>query len=118
MKEKGIGRPSTYAKAIDNNVKHGYIVLSKKRKVLIPTKLGLNVADIIKSSFQEFVGENVTKEIELLIDQIEEGKVRADLILQNIYENINSFMHYIENIQGIPTHITNVINVNSTTAIV
>jgi reverse gyrase len=112
MKEKGIGRPSTYAKAIDNNIRHGYILLSKRKNVLIPTKLGLDVAEIIKTKFLKLVGEDTTKELELLTDRIEEGRARADLVLQNVYESIDSYMRYMESDEVLPQHIFNNMNSN------
>ncbi len=74
LRDKGIGRPSTYAKAIENNVRHGYVVLSKKRKAAIPTKLGMSVADIVKELFLDLVGEDVTRKLEEAMDAIERGE--------------------------------------------
>lgn len=88
MKEKGIGRPSTYAKAIDNNIRHGYIILSKKVKVLIPTRLGLEVASVLEKSFLDVVGEESTRRLEDLLDNIELGKVG----LQQALDTIRSFI--------------------------
>ncbi len=74
LKEKRIGRPSTYAKAIDNNVRHGYVVLSKKRKAAIPTKLGIAVSRILREYFLDLVGEEVTRRIEEFMDMVEKGQ--------------------------------------------
>ncbi len=83
MKEKRIGRPSTYAKAVENNVRHGYIVTSKKRLYLIPTKLGVNVADLIMAHYPELANERATRELEALLEFVRTGKLdrRTALVL-------------------------------------
>lgn len=75
MREKGIGRPSTYAKAIDNNIRHGYVILSKNQLYLIPTKLGMSVRDLISKHFPSLVTEELTASMEKLLDA-----VRANMI--------------------------------------
>ncbi|MEM1865475.1 MAG: DNA topoisomerase, partial [Ignisphaera sp.] len=92
MKDKGIGRPSTYAKAIDNNIRHGYIITSKRRRYLIPTKLGLEVSEIISQRFLSLVGEDVTKELEELLDRIELGELDVDQVIGVIRKNIDIIM--------------------------
>lgn len=98
MKDKGIGRPSTYSKAIDNNIKHGYIITSKKRKYLIPTKLGLEVAEIINKKFLNLVGEETTKRLEELLDKIELNELNVNQIIEIIKRNIDTT---IENVQSL-----------------
>lgn len=94
LKEHGVGRPSTYAKAIDNNIRHGYIILSRKRKVVIPTKLGIEVANVIKEHFENIVGVNSTRDLEKLMDYVEEGRM-------SIYEAINRIKNAIDAVQTI-----------------
>lgn len=53
MKEKGIGRPSTYAITIEKLLERKYIV--EKNRHLIPTKLGIEVLNIIKEK-KSFTG--------------------------------------------------------------
>ncbi len=48
MREEGIGRPSTYAKAIENNRRHGYAVISRYRQCLVPTKKGVEVLRVVR----------------------------------------------------------------------
>jgi len=90
MKEKNIGRPSTYAKAIDNNLKHGYIILSKKYMYLIPTKLGLEVSDFIKSYYPELASEKATRELEELIDVVREGMLNRSKALTYLLSDLIS----------------------------
>jgi len=78
MKEKSIGRPSTYAKAIDNNIRHGYVILSKKHLYLIPTKLGIDVCNLLVKYFPNLVSEKLTREVEKLVDAVREGLLDRD----------------------------------------
>ncbi len=83
MKEKRIGRPSTYAKAVENNMRHGYVVASKKRLYLIPTKLGMEVANLVSRYYPELSDVKATRELEALLDLVREGKIsrKSALIL-------------------------------------
>ena len=90
MKEKGIGRPSTYAKAIENNLKHGYVILSKKYTYLIPTKLGLEVSEFIKRYYPELASERATRELEKLIDVVREGILSRDKALTFLLSDLVS----------------------------
>ncbi len=102
LKERGIGRPSTYAKAVDNNVRHGYIVFSKRKKFAIPTKLGIEVSNIVKSNFLELVGEPITRELEKIMDAIEQGNEDPVKVLNLVLVRIKS---YVESAQiGIDVH--------------
>lgn len=107
LKEHGIGRPSTYAKAIDNNIRHGYIILSKRKKVAIPTKLGIEVSDIIREHFENIVGANATRDLEKLIDYVEEGSME-------IYEALNRIKSVVDAVQS-ATSIQSLAGLNTST---
>ncbi len=81
MKERRIGRPSTYAKAIENNVRHGYIIISKYRTYLIPTKLGMNIIEFVKSTVPELASEDATRALELLTDIVRAGRMSREKAL-------------------------------------
>jgi reverse gyrase len=73
MREVGIGRPSTYAKAIENNRRHGYVVISKYRQSLVPTKRGAEVVNVIKAIAPELLTPRYTAK---LMHIMEEADVR------------------------------------------
>ncbi len=81
MKKKGIGRPSTYAKAIENNLRHGYLIASKKRLYLIPTKLGIEVADLIKENYPELADVKATRDLEVLLEHVRKGSMSRNTAL-------------------------------------
>lgn len=88
MKEKGIGRPSTYAKAIDNNVRHGYIITSKKQLYLIPTKLGINVCDVLLKYFPAVTSEKLTADVERLLDAVRTNVISRDEALTLLLSDV------------------------------
>ncbi|MEB3765607.1 MAG: reverse gyrase [Desulfurococcales archaeon] len=75
MKEKKIGRPSTYAKVIESNRRHGYIIISKKAQYVVPTKTGITVFKYLNENFPVFVSEETSRELEEILDKIESGEM-------------------------------------------
>ncbi|MCS7108090.1 MAG: reverse gyrase [Sulfolobales archaeon] len=90
MKSKGIGRPSTYAKSIDNNVRHGYLIISKKRLYLIPTKLGMEVHDLLSKNIPEVVSEAMTREVENLLEAVRSNLISRDDALTLLLSDVVS----------------------------
>ncbi|GAB6073027.1 reverse gyrase [Venenivibrio stagnispumantis] len=88
MKEKGIGRPSTYAVTIEKLLERKYII--ERNGFLFPTKLGKTVLDLIKKreDFYKFVNENYTKELEELMDKVEKNEADYMKILQQMFKEI------------------------------
>ena len=85
MKEKGIGRPSTYAITVQKLLERRYIV--EKKGYLFPTKLGKKVLKLIKEEerFYKFVNENFTRELENIMDHVEEAKVEYQMELEKLF---------------------------------
>jgi len=88
MKEKGIGRPSTYAITIEKLIERHYII--ERNGYLFPTKLGRSVLETIKNKedFYKFVNENYTKELEELMDKVENNKEDYFKILNNLFKDV------------------------------
>jgi len=87
MREKGIGRPSTYAHIIQKLIQRGYII--EKFNRLIPTKKGIIVDQILTSNYNDFVNEYRTKELMSKIDDIENGKRESLDIIDELYNEVN-----------------------------
>ena len=95
MKSEGIGRPSTYAKAIENNLRHGYIILSRRRMFLIPTKLGVNVVNLIRSNFPDLAEARATRELENLLTLVRKGVLkREDALVLLLADVVNIRVKY------------------------
>ena len=87
MKQRRIGRPSTYAKIIKTLLDR-YYVKETKRKKLLPTNLGINVYNYIFNNFASLVSENRTRMVEEIMDKIEVGEINYLDALKDFYEEI------------------------------
>ena len=88
MKEKGIGRPSTYSKIINILLKRRYII--EKNRAIFGTKLGRAVYEYLSSNFKSLVSEELTRNLEATIDAIENGQIWYQDVLKSIEEEIRS----------------------------
>ncbi|MEM4866407.1 MAG: reverse gyrase [Sulfolobales archaeon] len=71
MREEGIGRPSTYAKAIENNRRHGYVVISKYKQNLIPTKRGTAVLRLVERVCPQLISPLYTARLMRLAEMVD-----------------------------------------------
>ncbi|MCG2869242.1 MAG: reverse gyrase [Vulcanisaeta sp.] len=78
MKDRGIGRPSTYAKIVDVILKRRYaLVVGKRVRFVVPTNLGRQVYKYLTEENREFrdlVSEERTRIVEKLMDDVEVGE--------------------------------------------
>ncbi len=88
MKEKGIGRPSTYAVTVQKLLDRHYIV--ERRGYLFPTRLGRLVMSLIKKreDIYKFVNENFTKELEEIMDKVERGEADYQEELEKLFREL------------------------------
>ena len=88
MKEKGIGRPSTYAITIEKLIQRRYVI--DKKGYLIPTRLGIEVLRLIKKNkkVSPFVSEDYTKELESKMDEVEAGLRDYNAEIGEIFKNL------------------------------
>ncbi|HDH91616.1 MAG TPA: reverse gyrase, partial [Candidatus Aenigmarchaeota archaeon] len=80
MREKGIGRPSTYATILQKLFERKYVIERKGR--IIPTLLGRKVFFFLSRRFGEIVSEEKTRELEAKMDRIEEGYDYQKVLLE------------------------------------
>lgn len=86
MKEKGIGRPSTYATIIDKLFMRKYI--DEKNGKVFPRHRGIEVFEYLNKNYNEFVNEERTKKIEEEMDMVERGEADYMEILEQIYREV------------------------------
>lgn len=86
MKERGIGRPSTYAVIVDKLFRRHYVV--EKNGKLIPTKDGMAVYEFLVSKYAPFISETRTRILEEKMDAIESGKLDYLSAIAELYEEI------------------------------
>ncbi|HIP85033.1 MAG TPA: reverse gyrase, partial [Pyrodictium sp.] len=90
MKERGIGRPSTYAKIIETLLRRRYITQIARQGYLASTVLGKAVYKFLTSRFARLVSEETTRRLQEEMDKIEEGLRDYREVLKEILEEIRS----------------------------
>ena len=83
LEDKGIGRPSTYAPTITTIMARGYISREKKR--LMPTELGLVITEMMKKHFPDIINIQFTADMEEKLDEVEEGKLDWHEVISEFY---------------------------------
>ena len=89
MKERGIGRPSTYAKIIETILKRKY-AFSKKKGGLIPTLLGTEVYNYLTEKYASLVSEERTRILESRMDYIENDDSLYNDLIRELYEELRT----------------------------
>lgn len=83
LEEKGIGRPSTYAPTMSTVQDRGYVIKEQGR--LRPEKVGFVVNDLLVENFPDIVDYGFTAAIENELDDVAEGKIKWQKVLQDFY---------------------------------
>jgi reverse gyrase len=91
MKKLNIGRPSTYAKIIQTLKRHYYVVESKVKKKLVPTKKGIKVYEYLSKNYPSLVSIEVTRKMEEYIDRIVRGELTATKALGEVISTLLSY---------------------------
>lgn len=91
MKEKEIGRPSTYAFTIQKLLSRAYVI--EKFNRLIPTKKGIKVDQILTEKYYSFVNEQRTKELLKKIDEVEQNIKEPINVIKELLEETQLFIH-------------------------
>jgi len=90
MKERGIGRPSTYSKIINILLKRRYIF--SKSGALFNTRLGKAVYEYLAKNFGPLVSEELTRDLEVKIDAVENGQVWYQEVLRSIENDVRNIV--------------------------
>ena len=83
MELNGIGRPSTFASALDTIVRRGYA--QKIKNNLSPTYLGLAVTQLLENHFSNLVDKEFTATMENGLDAISRGELNALPFMKGFY---------------------------------
>jgi len=84
MEELGIGRPSTYAKTMDNIKTRGYVKLVEKK--FMPTEIGFEVTDKLQEFFSHLINVKYTADMENDLDEIANNKLVWHEVLDEFYK--------------------------------
>ncbi len=88
MKERQIGRPSTYSKIISTLLERKYV--KEIKSLLFPTLKGRILDRYLRTHYGEFVSEDRTRLIERYMEEIEKGLREYSEVLRELYQEINS----------------------------
>ncbi|MCX8204595.1 MAG: reverse gyrase [Candidatus Nezhaarchaeota archaeon] len=91
MKERGIGRPSTYAKIVNVLLERGYVKETKRGR-LVPTRRGIQVYKYLANRFGALVSENRTAKLEALMYMVEKREVDYQKVLWEMYHEIKEII--------------------------
>ena len=94
LEENGIGRPSTYAPTINTLLKRRYI--TKEKKNLFVTELGLAVNNVMIRAFNDIVDEKFTVNMEKQLDEVENGNVNWKDVLREFYPKLKDELENAE----------------------
>jgi DNA topoisomerase-1 len=84
LETEGIGRPSTYAPTIATIQSREYIIKNEEKK-LTPTLIGTVVNDFLVEHFSHIVDLGFTAKVEEQFDDIADGKIAWQTVMQNFY---------------------------------
>ena len=87
LKEKGIGRPSTYTPIITTIIARGYV--KREAKSLRPTPLGEITTKLLNENFPDIVDYEFTAIMEDKLDGIEHGGYTMQSVLGEFYEGFS-----------------------------
>lgn len=94
LEELGVGRPSTYSPTITTILARRYV--TKENKNLYVTELGEVVNHMMKEAFPSIVDMNFTANLEMLLDNVEEGTVDWKTIISNFYPDLDEAVQNAE----------------------
>jgi len=90
LEEKGIGRPSTYAPTISVIQDRGYV--TKDKKTLLPSELGMLVNTKLESYFDAIVDVDFTASMESKLDEVSHGKHEWQEVVRDFYTPFSALL--------------------------
>ncbi len=83
LKDKGIGRPSTYAPTVTMIISRGYV--KRNGKVLVPTSVGEVTTELMLTTFPSIIDYNYTADMEEDLEKICDGNRPYVDVLHDFY---------------------------------
>jgi reverse gyrase len=87
MRERGIGRPSTYAPTVEKLRDRRY-VFKVGRGGLVPTKLGKKVYQYLVEKYPHLISEERTKILYQKMDEVERGKAKVEEVVEELRKEV------------------------------
>jgi len=89
LKEKGIGRPSTFESTITTIISRNYVKREGKNKSLVPTPLGEITTKLMRENFDSIVDYEFTAEMENKLDAIEKSELTLNEVLADFWKDFS-----------------------------
>uniref|UniRef100_A0A2U9IFY5 DNA topoisomerase n=1 Tax=Acidianus brierleyi TaxID=41673 RepID=A0A2U9IFY5_9CREN len=90
MESVKIGTEATRGKIIETLFSRKYV--EPKGKFIVPTKLGITIAEVLNDYFSELTSIKMTSEMESKLNDIIYGKIKCDDVVNEIKEKIGKYM--------------------------
>ena len=84
MEAKGLGTKATRAQIMQILYNRGYLIGNS----IEVTELGMQLSDILEKNIPDVVSEKLTKHFEEMTDSIETGKVKKDIVLEEVKKEL------------------------------
>jgi DNA topoisomerase-1 len=94
LERRGIGRPSTFASMVAVIKKRTYV--RSERKVLLPTKLGFAVCDLLVAAFSDLFDYAFTAHMEDQLDDIANGRAKRLATLRQFWSGLSTALDKAE----------------------
>jgi reverse gyrase len=92
MRERGIGRPSTYAPTVQKLRERRY-VLRVGRGGLVPTRLGREVYQYLRERYPHLISEERTRILYQKMDEVESGRVGVEEVVEELWREVCDRCH-------------------------
>ncbi len=94
LEKRGIGRPSTYAAIVGRIQEQKYVEQRERR--LHPSQLGESVNTIMVDHFHAIVDEKYTADMELRLDEVEQGRAQWEPVVGAFYQPLERMLSAAE----------------------
>ncbi|WP_457620466.1 DNA topoisomerase [Methanopyrus sp.] len=85
MRERGLGRPSTYAQIVEKLFRRGYVYEVPRRRWIFPTTRGEAVYEYLSTHYEQFVSEETTRDLEERMDAVALGEAEYQEEMEKLY---------------------------------
>ncbi len=94
LRQKGIGRPSTYSMIPETLKKRKYVVIKgpSRSRTIYPTVMGYLINRFLESSFSDIIEVKFTAYMEEQLDKIEKGQIDKDKMLNDFIQKFDTDM--------------------------
>jgi reverse gyrase len=85
MRQRGIGRPSTYARILQVLARRYYVYVVGRRRLMVPTRRGIEVYRFLEETFGDLISEERTRVVEQYMDAVEAGRLDYERALSELF---------------------------------